>query len=121
MIVSTANGSPMQATGKVELLLNQLNQQAKQATVILDLKAEALLDICQLADSGYTTIFHLHNQGITVHDVNSPQIATDKPALLQGWRNTGRLWMVPLRGNNSITPSHKIKETAMNVYKLPMT
>ena len=52
MIVRAANGSTMQATSKVELPLNQLNQQAKQATVIPDLNAEVLLSVRQLADSG---------------------------------------------------------------------
>ena len=51
MIVRAANGSTMQATSKVELPLTQLNQQAKQATVIPDLDAEALLSVHQLADS----------------------------------------------------------------------
>ena len=107
MIVRAANGSTMQATSKVELLLTQLSQQVKQAMVIPDLNAEALLSVRQLADSRYTTVFHPHNQGITVHDANSFKIATEKPALLQGWRSTRGLWMVSLHDNANITQCHE--------------
>ena len=121
MIVRAANGSMMQATSKVKLPSTQLNQQAKQATVIPDLNAEALLSVRQLADSGYTTIFHPHNQGVTVHDANSLKIATDMPALLQGWRSNGGLWIISLQDNANITQGHANQETAMNIYELPTT
>ncbi|KAL7476769.1 hypothetical protein ACHAW6_002606, partial [Cyclotella cf. meneghiniana] len=111
----------MAATHIVELPLPTLDHQAKQATVVPAIKQDALLSVRQLADSGYTTVFHPHNQGCTVHDVNSLKLTTSTPALLQGWREAGGLWTVPLPTNTSISPSLNVEEVALNAYELPST
>ena len=82
-IVVTANGAPMTATCVVELPIQGLSCQEKQATVIPALNQDALLSVKQFADSGYTTIFHPLSQKVTVHDINLFKLTMSKPALLQ--------------------------------------
>lgn len=120
-IIVAANGAPMQATKVVELPIPGLSRQATQAMVVPALNQPALLSVRQLADHGYTTVFHPHKQGVTVHDVDSFKLATSEPALLQGWREEGGLWTVPLSSDTAIRPSLDVKEAAMNVYELPST
>ena len=120
-VVVAANGAPTAATHIVELPLPTLDNQARQATVVPAIKQDALLSVRQLADSGYTTVFHPHNQGCTVHDVNSLKLTTSTPALLQGWREAGGLWTVPLPTNTSISPSLNVEEVAFSAYELPST
>jgi hypothetical protein len=66
------------------------------------------MSVKQLADQGYTTIFHPHLEGVTVHDNDGFKLVTSKPPLLQGWREKGGLWTVALA-----------EEKAMNIYELP--
>jgi hypothetical protein len=102
----------MKATHTALLPLTQLNVGAREATVIPEMSTQALLSVRQLADQGYTTVFHPYLQGATVHDNDSFKLVTNKnkPPLLQGWRDNGGLWTVPLA-----------EEKALNVYKLPST
>jgi hypothetical protein len=72
------------------------------------MSTQALMSIRQLADQGYTTIFHPYLQGATVRDNDSFQLVINKLPLLQGWQDNGGLWTVLLT-----------KEKAMNVYELP--
>ena len=111
----------MTSTKIVELPIPNLSSQATQATVVPALNQPALLSVRQLADNGYTTIFHPHSQGVTVHDVDSFKLATSKPALLQGWREAGGLWTVPIASDAAISPSLNVTESAMSVYELPST
>ena len=68
------------------------------------------MSVKQLADQGYTTIFHPHLEGVTVHDNDGFKLVISKPPLLQGWREKGELWTVALA-----------EEKAMNVYEKPST
>ncbi len=108
--VSTANGHVMKATMTALLPLRQLKARAREAIVIPEMSTKALMSVKQLANQGYTTIFHPCLQGVTVHDNDSFILITSKPPLLQGWQDTGGLWTVPI-----------VEETAMNVYELPST
>ncbi len=108
--VSTANGHVMKATMTALLPLGQLKAGAQEAIVIPEMSTKALMSVEQLADQGYTTIFHPYLQGVTVHDNDGFKLVTSKPSLLQGWQDTGGLWTVPLA-----------EGTAMNIYKLPST
>jgi len=80
--VSTANGRIMRATMTALPPLTQLRAGARKAIVIPELK-QALISIEQLADQGYTTIFHPHHEGVTVHDNDGFKLVTSKPPLLQ--------------------------------------
>lgn len=108
--VSTANGQIMKATNTALLPLTQLTAGAREAIVIPEMSTNALMSVKQLADQGYTTIFHPYLQGATVHDNDSFELVINRPPLLQGWRDNGGLWTVPLA-----------EEKAMNVYELPST
>ncbi len=108
--VSTANGHIMKATHTALLPLMQLNNGAREAIVIPEMSTQALMSVRQLADQGYTTIFHPYLQGATVHDNDSFKLVINKLLLLQGWRDNGGLWTVPLA-----------EEKALNVYELPST
>ena len=94
--VSTANGQIMKATNTALLPLTQLTAGAREAIVIPEMSTNALMSVKQLADQGYTTIFHPYLQGATVHDNDSFELVINKPPLLQGWRDNGGLWTVPL-------------------------
>ncbi len=107
--VSTANGQLMRATMTALLPLTQLRAGAREAIVIPELK-QALMSVKQLADQGYTTIFHPHLEGVTVHDNDGFKLVISKPPLLQGWREKGGLWTVPFA-----------EEKAFNIYELPST
>jgi hypothetical protein len=108
--VSTANGHVMKAITTALLPLKQLKAGAREAIVIPEMSTKALMSVKQLANQGYTTIFHPYLQGVTVYDNDGFKLVTSKPPLLQGWRDTGGLWTVPIA-----------EETAMNVYELPST
>ncbi len=75
--VSTANGHIMKATNTALLPLKQLNVGAREATVIPKMSTKALMSVRQLADQGYTTIFHPYLQGATVHNQTAvaPRVA----------------------------------------------
>ena len=118
-IISTANGTTMQATGTAELPLSQLRDSTKQAIITPDLKAKALLSVSKLADAGYTTIFHPTNKGVTVHDNDDFKLTLNSPPLLQGWRQAGGLWTVPLVEEAKISLELDVAEQANNVYDLP--
>ncbi len=89
--VSTVNGHIMKATHTVLLPLTQLNLGAREAIVIPEMSTQALMSVRQLADQGYTTVFHPYLQGATVHDNDSFKLVINKPLLLQGWRDNGGL------------------------------
>ena len=63
-----------------------------QKTLILP----ALLNVKVLADNGYTTIFHPHDQEATIHHSNDLDIRYKDKAVLHGWRDDNRLWHIPL-------------------------
>ena len=84
-IVSAANDAIMKATMTALLPLKQLKAGAREAIVVPDRK-QALMSVKQLADQGYTTIFHPYLKGASVHDNDSFEPIIHKPPLLQAWR-----------------------------------
>ncbi len=81
---STANGHIMKATHRARLPLTQLNEGAREAIVVPEMSTQALMSVRQLADQGYTTIFHPYLQRATVHDNDSFKLVINKRPLLQG-------------------------------------
>jgi hypothetical protein len=108
-IVSAANSAIMQATMTALLPLKQLKAGARKAIVVPDIQ-QALMSVKQLADQGYTTIFHPYLEGSLVHDNDSFELIIRQPPLLQAWQEKGGLWTVPLAN-----------KAAMNLYELPST
>jgi len=126
--VSTANGRIMRATMTALPPLTQLRAGARKAIVIPELK-QALISIEQLADQGYTTIFHPHHEGVTVHDNDGFKLVTSKPPLLQEWKGgivdctsrggegRERLWItLDKRGGQISTCSTKISHEGNAAY-----
>ena len=62
-IVTTANGRIMQATMTALLPLKQLKAGVRKVIIVPDLQL-ALMSVKQLADQGYTTIFHPYLKGV---------------------------------------------------------
>eukprot|EP00804_Cyclotella_cryptica_P001021 CCRYP_008342-RA/>CCRYP_008342-RA protein AED:0.31 eAED:0.31 QI:0/-1/0/1/-1/1/1/0/401 len=85
------------------------------------MSTKALMSVKKLADQGYTTIFHRYLQGVTVHNKDSFKLITSKPPLLQGWKDAGGLWTVPLVEQAASHVGQHTHEAAMNVYELPST
>eukprot|EP00804_Cyclotella_cryptica_P028262 CCRYP_014618-RA/>CCRYP_014618-RA protein AED:0.29 eAED:0.29 QI:0/0/0/1/0.5/0.33/3/0/697 len=115
-MVSAANGGLMPPATAL-LGLSNLRDGARAALVVPGLKPTALMGVSPLADNGYTTIFHPHKKGVTVHDANSFELTLKSPPVLQGCRNAAGLWTVPIRDDAAISQSLNIDEAAMNVYE----
>ena len=66
-----------------------------------------------MAEEGYTTIFHLGEEGVTIHQEGSISITMTEPPVLYGRKlNREKLWTVLARSK-----THK-QEEANNVYSL---
>jgi hypothetical protein len=79
----------MKATMTALLSLRQLKAGAQEAMVIPEMSTKALMSVKQLADQGYTTIFHPYLQGVTVHDNEDFKLhkqAAIAPRVARHWR-----------------------------------
>jgi hypothetical protein len=121
--VVTAGGQVLEASNTALLPTTKLSVRAREGHVLEGLKPKALLSVKTLADNGYTTIFHPHDQGVTVHGLDDFELTLKSPALLQGWRKAGGLWTVPIidKPTSSPEPVPIDEDAAMNVYELPST
>lgn len=119
--ITTANGDIMHATGTAELPIKHLKPNPRQAIIAPGLHSKALMSVSKLANVGYTTIFHPHNEGVTVHDFNDFELTLKSLPLLQGWRQAGALWTVLITEQAKVNPALDISEQANNVYELPLT
>ena len=120
-MVRAADGGLMPARSTGLLALTKLRKGAREALVVPGLKPKALLSVSPLANNGYTTIFHPHKQGVTVHDADSFSLTLKSPPVLQGCRNEAGLWTVPITDEATISHSLHIDEAALSVYDLPST
>ena len=120
-MVRAADGGLMPASSTGLLALTKLRQGAREALVVPGLKPKALMSVSPLANNGYTTIFHPHDEGVTVHDTGSFNLTLNSPPVLQGCRNGAGLWTVPLVDDTTISQSLNVEETALSVYDLPST
>ncbi len=119
--VVTAAGHVLQASNTALLPTTKLSKGARVAHVLQGLQPKALMSVKALADEGYTTIFHPHNQGVTVHDGDDVKLTLSSPAVLQGRRNEAGLWTVPIVDEPRVSPSLDVADQAMSVYDLPST
>ena len=110
------DGNKLRATHKVHLPFDNLEKQAQEADVLPNLK-KSLMSVGQLADQGYTTIFHPKDQGVTVH--NTVDITASTP-VLQGCRSKSGLWKIKLTDKAKVSaPQKQTTCEANNVYTLP--
>lgn len=96
-VVRMPDGHVTNTTEQVVLPLPALTEEAKKADVLPALTHDNLMSVSKLANAGYTTIFHPHNGGVTVHQAGTGKITLDREIILQGWRDErSGLWRVPL-------------------------
>ena len=120
-MVRAADGGLVPASSTGLLALTKLRKGACEALVVPGLKPKALMSVSPLANNGYTTIFHPHKQGVTVHDTDSFTLTLKSPPVLQGCRNKAGLWTVPLTDKTTISQSLNVDKAALSVYDLPST
>jgi hypothetical protein len=93
------DNSTLQASNKTLLPFEQLSKEAREAHILPGLK-KSLLSVNQMAESGYTTIFHEGNNGVTIHKSGTLTITTSEPSVLRDNKPTGsNLWTVLTDGN----------------------
>lgn len=76
--ISMASRHIMQATMPGLAPLRQLKAGAQEAIIVPGLSMKVLMSVKQLADQGYTKIFHSHLQGVTIYDNASFKFVTTK-------------------------------------------
>ena len=110
--VHLPDNSTLQATYRTELPLHQLSARAREADILPGLNTP-LVSVNQMANEGYTTIFHPGEQGVTIHKPGTITITTSEPPAIQGHKTKGaKLWTVQADETTE-------KEQANNVYDLP--
>jgi hypothetical protein len=75
--------SKLQSTSKTQLPFDQLDPKAREANILSGLK-KSLISVNKMPENGYTTIFQLGNQGVTIHKEGTLTIMTSEPPILQG-------------------------------------
>jgi hypothetical protein len=82
---------------------------------VLPGQKQSLLSVNKTSEAGYTIVFHLNNEGGTIHKEGTIAITTSKPPILQGCKsNTAKLWKVSVEMDKAINPKE-----IHNVYSLP--
>ncbi len=119
-MVSLPNGAIIKASHTTNLPFPSLSAKARRADVLPGLRHNSFVSVGKFADASYTTIFHPHGKGVTVHQPGTFKVKLLHKPVLQGWRDANGLWQlsrVPLR--TTTRASGKQQEVASNVYTLP--
>ncbi len=125
-IVNLPDGRSIQATHTAVLPFESLTEEARKADVLPGLRANSLVSVGKLADADYTTIFHPHGEGITIHKMNTFHLKLYRKPVLQGWRDAQGLWHLSQDykpspwGRSSRENKNIKKEVTANVYNLPL-
>ncbi|KAL7519047.1 hypothetical protein ACHAWX_003844 [Stephanocyclus meneghinianus] len=82
-LLATASGQLHTTTGKAELPCPQLEKAARTMSILPALQNNSLMSVKQLADNGYTTIFHPFDRGATVHASDMVEFIFKDQTLLQ--------------------------------------
>jgi hypothetical protein len=125
--VHLPNGNIIAGSHKAELPCTPLlPTTAKLVNVLPNLK-KSLFSVGNVADKGYTTVFHPRNEGVMIHKEGTLTITSTEPAALQGWRAETGLWEFDPNHQDHQTykPEHAIAiipdDIAFNVHALPST
>jgi hypothetical protein len=113
-IVRMPDGRGTAATAIVTLPYPTLTTAAREAHVLPSLNKNSLLSVPVLADEGYTTIFHPHQEGADVYKQGDVKIHAISPPVLQGCREISGLWVVDEKYEQQ-----KQVASANNVHDLP--
>ncbi len=118
-IVNLPDGSSIRATHTTMLPFESLSAEARKADVLPGLRPNSLVSVGKFSDAGYTTVFHPHGEGVTVHKKNTIRLRVFRKPVLQGWRDANGLWRVSRNEKKPIVVSRSKKETAASAYSLP--
>ncbi len=118
-IVSLPDSSKIKTMHTMELPFPTLSATARNAHVLPNLTTNLLISVPKLADAGYTTIFHPHEGGVTVHAKNRFSFRQRCKPVLQGWRDKDGLWRLGHIDQKQSTSTKN--DTAANVYSLLLT
>ena len=118
-VVFLPNGSTINASHKTELPFLSLSKKARQADVLPGLRQNSLVSVGKFSDASYTTIFHPHGEGVTVHKPGSFKLKVFRKPVLQGWRDGNGLWRLSRERQTTPVMRHRRHEKAANVYSLP--
>jgi hypothetical protein len=97
---------------KTELPFTQLTSRAREADILPGLKT-LFMSINKMAKEGYTTTFHLGEEGVTMHKLGTLTIAMTELPILQGCKPKGaKLCIILVKSETNI-------EQANNACDLP--
>jgi hypothetical protein len=97
--VNLPDNFTLQTSDKTLLPFEQLSNKAREARILPGLKS-SLLSVHEMAENGYTTIFHEQNEGVTIHKSGTLTVTPSEPPVLRGSKPTGsNLWTVLTNGN----------------------
>jgi hypothetical protein len=119
-VVSLPNGAIIKAFHTTNFSFPSLSAKAQRADVLPGLRHNSLVSVEKFADASFTTIFHPHSKGVTVHQPGTFKVKLLHKPVLQGWRDANGLWRLLQVPPRTITrASRKQQEVASNVYTLP--
>jgi hypothetical protein len=75
------DNTKLQASYTTKLPFEQLSEKAREADILPGLKTP-LISVNKMAEDGYTTIFHLGEEGVTIHKPGSVSITMKEPPVL---------------------------------------
>lgn len=84
-VVMLPDGSSITATHTTMLPFAALSDKARKADILPGLQPNSLVSVGKFSDAGYTTVFHPHGEGVTVHQKNTLHLRTFRKPVLQGW------------------------------------
>ena len=125
--VRLPDGNIIRGSQKAVLPCPNLPKNAAGVDVLPNLQ-KSLFSVGEVADEGYTTVFHPRNEGVTIHREGTITITTSEPAELQGWRAETGLWEFDPKAPNhqaieitSVNNNMSSIDNAFNAYTLPST
>ncbi|KAL7483090.1 hypothetical protein ACHAWX_000175 [Stephanocyclus meneghinianus] len=76
--------------------MSQLQQKAWTTHIFPSLSPNSLMSMKALADNGYVTIFHPHDEAVTVYNSNDIVFSAQREASLPVYQEQHGLWRIPL-------------------------
>ena len=118
-VVRLPDRSSIQATHTTILSFESLSAKAWKADVLPGLQPNSLVSVGKFSNVGYTTVFHLHGEGVTVHKKNTFHLQAFCKPVLQGWQDANGLWWASCDQKKPIGVSPSNMEVAATAYNLP--
>ena len=93
-LIAVTDDATVQAQSKT-LLPYDLPLHARAADTVPDF-GHSLVGIKPFSDAGYISVFHPHDEGVTIHRLEYVRIEFLAPPIVQGPREESGLWSIPL-------------------------